>query len=501
MAKYVSEDGVKAIRDWVKVHDNKSLYNLGYYDTYDASTNTITRQTGYVDLGTFDWALDGNNRFFNRCGLDFEMPSTSDTKPNIISAKYSAITEYEYVQRTKIGISIAYSLGIKTILIYDTNYNDVNAFKSAMQGVILQYKLATPLTTEKVEKNHYSLYNQRFILEHNKSEAERSANLFDNNLITFNNDDCYSSGYPNFYPQTFKAGTYTFSYSGITKTSGGWTVVFEDGTSVAKDLTQTAITFTLNSPSKLYFYCNQNMNGAKFMLNEGSTPLPYQPYEGKVVHEKELKDNYVDKTSAQEISGIKKFTNGINVGSRDDTGIFVANNNSTVHIKCFSNNIQFSGKNGSSSYGFNALLVFNYSGEDNAWNFEFPNKSGTIALTRDFKTINGNSIVGSGDLSISGTIPIYGVSHLYRHDYEIENQVGDTIYVHCWSTQNTKIKLYDITAYAFSNIQVYNTSNEEAINVLKWETSGFYYIADNGTIAGNSYTVIHYYINGEPTTY
>ena len=30
------------------------------------------------------------------------------------------------------------------------------------------------------------------------------------------------------------------------------------------------------------------------MLNEGSTPLPYQPYEGKVVHEKDL-DNYTKK--------------------------------------------------------------------------------------------------------------------------------------------------------------------------------------------------------------
>ena len=30
---------------------------------------------------------------------------------------------------------------------------------------------------EKVEANHFARYNERFILEHNKSEAERSANL------------------------------------------------------------------------------------------------------------------------------------------------------------------------------------------------------------------------------------------------------------------------------------------------------------------------------------
>ena len=111
-----------------------------------------------------------------------------------------------------------------------------------------------------------------------------------------------------------------------------------------------------------------------------------------------------------------------------------------------------------------------------------PSKDGTIALLSDIPTI-------------------YGVSQLYRHDYEIENQVGDTIYVHCWSTQNTKIKLYDITRYAFSNIQVYNNINSETIQVVKWGTSGFFYLDDSGAITGNSYTVINYYIDGEPTTY
>ena len=96
---------------------------------------------------------------------------------------------------------------------------------------------------------------------------------------------------------------------------------------------------------------------------------------------------------------------------------------------------------------------------------------------------------------------IYNVSQLYQHHYEIENQAGDTIYVTCWSTQNTKILLKDITRYAFSNVQVYNSSAEYTIQVIKWGSSGFNFINDNGNIDGNSYTVIHYYINGEPTTY
>ena len=127
----------------------------------------------------------------------------------------------------------------------------------------------------------------------------------------------------------------------------------------------------------------------KFMLNEGSVALPYQPYEGKTIHEKDLGD----------------YTN------------------------------------------------------------------------------------------------IYNVSQLYKHDYNLENQVGDTIHVTCWSTKTDKIPLIDITRYAFSNIQVYNSSSEETIQVIKWGSSGFRFINDAGNIDGNSYTVIHYYINGEPTTY
>ena len=281
---------------------NKSLYNLGYYDTIvenSDGTYTITRQTGYVDLGTFDWALDGNNRFFNRCGLDFEMPSTSDTKPNVISAKYSAITEYEYVQRSKIGISIAYSSSIKTILIYDTNYNEINTFKSAMQGVILQYKLATPLATEKVEKNHYARYNQKFILEHNKSEAERSANL--NYATSIRSTSVLYDNCITLAPFDYKNGvTYHLSFN----TENTSCVLYLNNHSdlginymgVIADGTRKTFTFTPTKDVLNYnLRVSKNVDDGKstgtcsnVMLNLGSTPLPYQPYEGKVVHEKEL---------------------------------------------------------------------------------------------------------------------------------------------------------------------------------------------------------------------
>ena len=49
---------------------NEPLYNLGYYDTITANSDgsyTITRQTGYVDLGSFDWGVASLNAYNGQC--------------------------------------------------------------------------------------------------------------------------------------------------------------------------------------------------------------------------------------------------------------------------------------------------------------------------------------------------------------------------------------------------------------------------------------------------
>ena len=599
------------------VHDKdiadlyKQEYNLGYYDTMVANsdgTYTITRQTGYVDLGTFDWALDGTNRFFNRCGLDFEMPSTSDTKPNIISSKYSAITEYEYVQRSKIGISIAYSSGIKTILIYDTNYNDVNTFKSAVQGVILQYKLATPLTTEKVEKNHYSLYNQDFILEHNKSEAERRTNLFSggvslmdkglvigkqyiittknktiynfkiatfsnavtgsvevlnekNNTSTFiftwntnknwnlyvfdtnwvlqNNDDIeimLNEGSIALPYQPYNSNAHITNYEAdFLKTESDRSAnLFDDnGTNSIQYIgrfytNDTAANYVLSphdnyncfrirvEQNKTYYIkeinglilrfedINNNVvggkslfnigygafttpNGCKYvvfskqinlatnvtMLNEGTEPLPYQPYEGKVVHEKELGDKlsgYVTTNTAQTITGYKKISSiGIDTINGATLGNAIVRQNTSTGEVILGSTVR-------------PLRL---------WGNQ----------TRP--SYSKNDGVSYSDLALLSDVPsIYGVSQLYRHDIEFDILNGDGVKCTFWSTSNNKITDFSQIPYlAFSNIQVKNISNEKILNVVQWNSDGFRFYESDGTstLIGDGYDgVTAYYINGEP---
>lgn len=368
--------------------DYQSLYNLGAYDkitTNSDGTYTITRQTGYLDLGSLDFSYYAGVFY---CLLPTKASSGSAT--NWLNAKYGnaprgadiSITQDKTMQITQSG---------EYVSIKDTTYTDANTFITAMQGVLLQYELATSYT-EKVEKNHYSTYNQTFILDHNKSEAERSANFWYKGDIIFDGE----------HTEIFKKckkGIHTLRITSSRNTT------YDQFHWYIKDLTTDTLildgilpnnSYTLNVTQemidhdvRMWAWGTTSNDVCKVMLNEGSVALPYQPYEGKTIHEKDL-GNYTN---------------------------------------------------------------------------------------------------------------IYNVSQLYKHDYELENQVGDTIHVTCWSTKTDKIPLIDITRYTFSNIQVYNSSSDETIQVIKWDSSGFRFINDTGNIDGNSYTVIHYYINGEPTTY
>lgn len=479
MAKYVSENGIKAIRDWTKERDNKSLYNLGYYDTYDASTNTITRQTGYI-------ILDGVKYKFNRIfssgerGLfSFELTNLNISKPanngivgDIICNRFGTYSVNYLRNNNKYGIGVDDGGGIVVCLtksvptlgdanaylvknpisiqyklptnetsyiyknlanngrIYPNQYNVNKTYKSELtengykltftasateenpswdaflvdfdktekyesltvrfevikSDVPLNYCLfqfndwgeseaentdaliqhyfsignrtgiitetftvnkdltkglgsiglsfdRTPgagnveilikeislnkkngsssyiATPEKVEENHFARYNERFILDHNKSEAERSANLysgvqtcsgsdtktyFDARINFFNNSTLISTIWFNKQIKTaYTLVTFTF-----TKPTNANRMKFGHGGSTKDVEIDYDISNLPNGNYSLSFVVMDN-NGTqsfnKIMLNEGSTALPYQPYEGKVVHEKGL-ESYAKKS-------------------------------------------------------------------------------------------------------------------------------------------------------------------------------------------------------------
>ena len=479
--------------------------------------------------------------------------------PHVLCAKYEAKNSDGTAPRI-VGLwkdtSFENYIGIE-----DTTYSNATDFKASVAGVILQYELATSYT-EKVEKNHYATYNQTFILEHNKSEAERSANVFNIDDINPNktpyvekisdtefkttwaayvlfktnfkentqytisgytkednathggrlkifytdntSEEClinYQTSYVyrthtsqanktiNYIGYSYETGDYYSYYRNLMinegttalpyqaynqnkhitnneaeflKTESGrsanlwkngiinassnnqtWASVFSNlelkghttytltyvfsntGNAInylsindgSKDIATTnngRVTFTTGNAGTYDFYYHASRAEAttgtstykNIMLNEGTTPLPYQPYEGKVVHEKDL-DNYVTTDTSQEISNTKYFTKGLKVSGRyheqgDDEGVIVAPDSNGNAVVCL----------GFATWKRSALIFYTDSSSSDAfWRFNdgvgsncdifHPKKSGTIALTSDFKTINGNSIVGSGDMAIT----------------------------------------------------------------------------------------------------
>ena len=263
---------------------NKSLYNLGYYDTITANadgTYTITRQTGYLDLGSFDWGVASLNAYNGQCTqMHINLQNNSTDENSFVSnilipdTNWTPTLYHAKISSNQIFFNIPLQTSIDNAIAYTLNL-----------GIQIQYKLATSYT-EKVEKNHYARYNQKFILEHNRNEAERSANLAQYNLTTFP----LNSSTRHLIAENLPSGTYTLSLNLNTYNDGSQYIVYINDNSIGTYNNGTSATFTSNNYiNSIKIYSNDaGATSAKLMLNEGSEPLPYQPYEGKVVHEKEL---------------------------------------------------------------------------------------------------------------------------------------------------------------------------------------------------------------------
>ena len=165
---------------------DNSLYNLGAYDTITANadgTYTITRQTGYSVLDSnvsivSEWQ-SGSNGYWVMTIVLSNCDKTSLS--NVIANCRIWYDQTSYWSQTFTGflmcVGTSYSENGEIFIAYGGATTHEQLISALSQNPItIQYKLATTYT-EKVEKNHYSAYNQDFILEHNKSEAERSANL------------------------------------------------------------------------------------------------------------------------------------------------------------------------------------------------------------------------------------------------------------------------------------------------------------------------------------
>ena len=308
--------------------DYQSLYNLGAYDkitTNDDGTYTITRQTGYVDLGSLEWEWTAEPRFSVAIPVLKKSTNVDESIQLVKCGLYKNDGSPIGIGGYGKNMTICSYDGI--VYITNTSYTDTATFKGAMSGIILQYELATSYT-EKVEKNHYATYNQKFILDHNKSEAERSANLTYATSIT-NTSERYQPCII-LAPFDYKKGvTYTLSFD--TENTGCVLYLASQDDlglaymSVTTDGTRKSFTFTMPKDVSNYIFTvrNNSTDGkstgtcSSVMLNIGSTPLPYQAYEGKTIHEKDLENTKNEINNAKQ----DKLLNEINIKSINGNSI------------------------------------------------------------------------------------------------------------------------------------------------------------------------------------
>ena len=324
--------------------DYQSLYNLGAYDkitTNSDGTYTITRQTGYL-------VLDGvvnkfseksssthNGLFYNHddyVKLNAFKPSSTAIVGDIICNLFETKGNDYLFNHNEYGVGMypdgAICVGLTTAI---STIDEANAYL-AQNPISIQYKLATSYT-EKVEKNHYATYNQRFILEHNKSEAERSANLFDKDNLAIGdinandgefreiNTDFMASDYIEIKPNT------TYSNNIKIKSFGTTGLAFYDSnkTYISGIVNKSSAYNKFTTPSnakylrltidKSYSQPYDDINNV--ILNEGSVALPYQPYEGKTIHEKDLENTKNEINNAKQ----DKLVNEVNIKSINGNSI------------------------------------------------------------------------------------------------------------------------------------------------------------------------------------
>ena len=279
----------------------KALYNLGSFDTYPYNNDAtkVLRGTGYVDLGTLNWAYNASLQAFYADTANIKGASSdSSTDFNAVCSKY----EKSYINNvvsnhTKDKIFAINNSG--TIYIYDTSYTDANIFKASLQGVALQAELKDAYQyVEDIIPDVPLLDLPQSGCQFLREEWQKGLNLFDINKAIINygvlvtNGELYaqnglvSSDYIEIKPNT------TYSNNFVRNFSSGLGVVFYDSSktfiSAYSSSYETYNTFVTPSNAKYLRICYDSSTTSNPMLNEGSHPEPYQPFYGGLVREKDI---------------------------------------------------------------------------------------------------------------------------------------------------------------------------------------------------------------------
>lgn len=293
-------DDVSAIDGYV----DKSLYNLGAFDTYvdnGDGTVTVTRKTGYIKLdGSWNWeaentiSADAVSFLISDLYL-YDGKAASLIKNNLLPS-YTASASGTIVGQPNSWLSGTYRLNF-----YPVTITTLDEWKTYINKnpLYVQYEKTTSYTENlpaNVPLNNLDQNMTQMVRE----EVEKGLNLVDATSIV--GIELQSSSLNIEIPINLKAGTYTV----IVSTDSGEQVANSIGIYLInargenlQNISYLATsnkhnTFTITSEvaeqtSAIRVYYNgtglsgQTITG--FMLTAGSNHYPYQPYNGAIVHE------------------------------------------------------------------------------------------------------------------------------------------------------------------------------------------------------------------------
>ena len=350
----------------------KNMYNLGAYDTFTDNgdgTATITRKTYTVlDYASLDWYFgattgEGGDAFY----CDFKGVFDDSNLTNFIISNTSKINigngNANYTTRITNGG------GLQIVLPTSLTNGSADVLRNYLNeggNIIAQIPLATSYTEEVIldQPIHtLDVNGEQFV----RDEWEKGLNLFnidEANLSVTN--DCSATKDDNGNITIVKTGSdpYINDLFHFYATSAKYTVsarsskdmqifVNINGTySSSQNIPTPVFTFSCNIGDSIYLRLDGNDESSgssqtfsEIMLVEGDHAYPYQPYNGKIVHEKELEnylplsggtiDGNLNVTEQLQENGVRVYSpnnkpSASDVGALPNTGGTV-NGNTTVN--------------------------------------------------------------------------------------------------------------------------------------------------------------------------
>lgn len=312
---YALQDGT-----YPNLNTPKTLYNLGAYDTYTSNgdgTATITRKTGYVDL----WRSGEEGYILTAWGVASEGDNcyyATIQYAEMVSGSAVYCGKYKTVSQSEVGTADkSIAVNSVSLVIHDSSITTAADANAALYGVQAQYELATSYTEQVIENQPLNTLPQdgeQWVRE----EWEKGLNLCSiNEEITINPGSEQWKNYyfsdTNNYHNLEEGKTYTATVFNIPDGIIAQLVYLVDGSFVHIEISngqKETIVYTSDINAHIRIgnntVANQTTLTPLIVVNEGSHPYPYQPYNGEIVR------TGTDET----ITGAKTFTQNVTISKR-----------------------------------------------------------------------------------------------------------------------------------------------------------------------------------------